>query len=243
VGDVTAAAVDSPQKAWSGPWIIAVTGMAREAAGIEQDGVKAVVSGGDQTRLVERFEAALLALGETRPAGVMSIGLGGGLDPTLRPGDAVLAEAVLAGGRTLRTDPAWTLRIKTVLPNPRLGLIAGQDAPVTDPQGRREIFQSTGALCVDMESHTAGRLAEANGLPFAAVRFISDGAERRLPKAALAGLRPDGGVSVAAVIAALALNPFELPGLIRTGIEAEAGFKALFGGCGRLGPALGFGDV
>lgn len=223
--------------------VLAITGMTREAAGIARDGVEVVVSGGDQMGLVARFEAAVCAVGADNVAAVISIGLGGGLDPALRPGDAVVAETIAAGPQRHAADARWTRRITALLPNVRVGVIAGQDMPAADPESRHRLFQATGAVCVDMESHTAARLAEAQGLPFAALRFISDGAGRTLPTAALAGMRPDGSISVLAVMAALARNPLQLPDLIRTGIEAEAGFKALFSSCSRLGPSLGFRDV
>jgi hypothetical protein len=94
-----------------------------------------------------------------------------------------------------------------------------------------------------MESHIAAEAAQRHGLPFAALRFISDDAGRALPKAAQVGMRPDGGMDVGAVLKALAADPREAPALIRTGLEAERAFRALLRGRRRLGPALGLGDV
>ena len=54
----------------------------------------------------------------------------------------------------------------------------------------------------------------------------------------LAGMRPDGGMDVLAVICALAKRPYELPALIRTALEAETAFRALFRGRQALGGAL-----
>ena len=52
-------------------------------------------------------------------------------------------------------------------------------------------------------------------------------------------MRPDGGMDIGAVLIELAKRPWELPALIRTGVEAEAAFRALFRGRQLLGPALG----
>ena len=51
-------------------------------------------------------------------------------------------------------------------------------------------------------------------------------------------MRPDGGMDVMAVLAALARRPYELPALIRTALEAETAFRALFRGRQLLGPTL-----
>jgi hypothetical protein len=78
-----------------------------------------------------------------------------------------------------------------------------------------------------MESHAVARVAQRAGLPFAVVRAVSDRAMDTLPRAAQAGFRPDGRVDIAAVIAALARRPWELPALVRIGRGAGAGFRAL----------------
>jgi hypothetical protein len=114
---------------------------------------------------------------------------------------------------------------------------------LADAEAKEALRESTGALCVDMESHHAADAAADWGLPFAAVRFISDTADRSLPPAAQAGMKPDGRVNLAGVLLSLTSDPRQLPALIRTGLEAQAGFKALLGGRNRLGPTLGFADV
>jgi hypothetical protein len=88
-----------------------------------------------------------------------------------------------------------------------------------------------------MESHIAARAALAHGVPFAAVRCVSDGATRSLPLAAQAGFGADPDIG--AVLRALARRPWELPALIRTALEAEAGFRALVNARHLLGPGLG----
>ena len=88
---------------------------------------------------------------------------------------------------------------------------------VVDAAAKAALHSATGALAVDMESHVAAAFAAAHGLPFAALRVISDGADRALPKAAQAGMKPDGGMDV----------PRQLPALIRTGREAEVAFRQL----------------
>jgi len=211
------------------PHVIAVTGLQREARILSGPGVVAIAGGGDSARLEAGIEAACEGAG-----GVISIGLGGALAEGLEPGDWVVASHV----GDLETDPAWTNGLLAALPGARLGAIAGSDVMVVDAAAKMALRAATGALAVDMESHIAARVAARHGLPFAAARAISDGADRALPRAAQAGMRPDGDMDVGSVIAELARRPWELPALIRTGVEAEVAFRALFRGRQLLGPAL-----
>jgi hopanoid-associated phosphorylase len=209
--------------------LIAVTGLKREARILAGPGVLALAGGGDRARLQADIEAACAGA-----AGIISIGLGGALAPGLAPGDWVVGSRI----GELETDAAWAQRLLGALPGARLGPIAGSDVMIADAAGKAALHAASGALVVDMESHIAADVARRRGLPFAAARTISDAADRALPRAAQAGMRPDGGMDVMAVLAALARDPGELPALIRTAVEAEAAFRALLRGRQLLGGAL-----
>ena len=209
--------------------VIAVTGLRREARILAGPGVVALAGGGGPARLEALIEAACPGA-----AGVISLGLGGALAEGLAAGDWVIASGVGA----MATDPAWTERLMRALPGARLGPIAGSDVMVVDAASKAALAAATGALAVDMESHVAKRVASRHGLPFAAARTISDAADRALPRAAQAGMRPDGGMDITGVLIELAKRPWELPALIRTGIEAETAFRALLRVRQLLGPAL-----
>ena len=217
--------------------VLAVAGLKREA-GIVGGAEVIVLAGGGAPDLAERIRALISA----DVAGLISIGIAGALDPALKVGDVVIATAVFGETRA-SADPGWRGRLGARLPGARQGVIAGVDHMVVDAPAKAALRQATGALCVDMESHVAAGAAARAGLPFAAVRIISDAAGRALPRAAQVGMRPDGGVDLAAVIAALVADPRQLPALIRTGMEAEAAFKALVRARGRLGATLGLADV
>jgi adenosylhomocysteine nucleosidase len=45
------------------------------------------------------------------------------------------------------------------------------------------------------------------------------------------------------VLGSIAADPRQIPALIRTGMEAEAAFRALLRSRDRLGPTLGFADI
>jgi hopanoid-associated phosphorylase len=218
--------------------ILAVVGLLREARIVSADGVRVVVGGGDAAALAARLDQAFSDTIE----GVISFGICGALSPALKPGDIVVASAVRDGAPRFQTDTAWARSIIGRLPHAITGSIAGSDVMLTDAETKAALHGSSGAVAVDMESHIAARFAQRHNLPLAVLRAVSDGADRALPPAAQRGMRPDGSMDIGAVLQALALDPRQLPALIRTGIEAEKGFSALVHCHHLLGPALGFGE-
>ena len=58
----------------------------------------------------------------------------------------------------------------------------------------------TGAVAVDMESHIAAAYAAEAGLPFAALRVVSDPAGRALPALAMAAIKPNGDIDLRKVL-------------------------------------------
>ena len=181
---------------------------------------------GPQRRVVvgtTNLEAALSDM----PSGLVSFGLCGALAPELGVGELAIATAVLTPDGELATDEALSNRLAARLRGVARGLFAGSDVIVPDPPRKSALRQSSGAIAIDMESHVAAQAAARAGVPFAVLRAVSDRADEALPAAAQAGFRPDGSVDVAAVIAALARHPSELPALLRTARHAGAAFAAL----------------
>jgi hopanoid-associated phosphorylase len=214
--------------------ILAVTGLERERRMLAGPGVEAVAGGGDHVRL----EAALDRLASSMD-GIISIGIAGGLEPRLRPGHWVVADAVRDAGEAMPTDPEWTDRLVRRLPRAAKGLLLGVDALVATTAQKAALYRTIGAIAIDMESHIAARIARRHGLPFVSARVISDAGHRTLPPAARVGMRKDGGLDLLAVLKSLLAAPWQLPALIRTGLEAELGFQALLRGHRLLGPGLG----
>jgi adenosylhomocysteine nucleosidase len=217
-----------------------VVGLQREARLLAAPNVIAVPGGGDRQGLM----AKLSELSAHQPLrAVVSVGLGGGLAPKLDVGEWVVANRIVGEDRIWPTNGGLTKALSHALPSARIGAITAGDAMVTDEAAKSALHLRTAALAVDMESHLAACFAAECGLPFAALRVISDGAGRALPRAAQAGMRKDGGMDILAVLRELAKDPRQLPALIRTGREAEIAFKKLklLGRDNLLG-RLGIGD-
>jgi adenosylhomocysteine nucleosidase len=217
-----------------------VTGLVREAEALAPalralapaDRPSIFCSGGDVARAPFGIDQML---GEGVVA-LMSFGMAGALDPALNPGDLLVAERVIApDGRIYAADAAWSALLVAPpdetpgCPACRLALLAGVDRPVVSAAGKRELRERTGAAAVDMESHVVAEAAARRGVPFIALRAIADPAGRAIPPAALAGLAPDGRTRPLAVLARLALRPWQIPELMRLAADSAAALKALRG--------------
>jgi adenosylhomocysteine nucleosidase len=213
--------------------ILAATGLQRERRIVAGPDIEAIAGGGDHRRLETLLEAHA---GTAR--GIVSIGIAGGLAPSLRAGDWVLADTVLVDGRSAPTDPRWTERLAARLPEAARGALLGVDAMAAEATQKAELHRATGALAVDMESHVAARVAARHRLPFVAARVVCDPAHRALPPAARVGMRPDGEMDLPAVLRSLLAQPGQLPALILTAWEAERSLRSLLRGHRRLGPGL-----
>ena len=94
--------------------IIAAVGMLREAGIVQGPAIRAVAGGGRPDLLLQRLEAAAEGA-----SGVLSIGVGGALDPQLAVGDGLIGSEVICDGVRWPTDEAWAQRLLGNLPQAR----------------------------------------------------------------------------------------------------------------------------
>jgi adenosylhomocysteine nucleosidase len=168
-------------------------------------------------------ETAARRLVEQGATALVSFGLAGGLDPALRPGELITPIAVHAGGRDIPTDPGLNCRLGGATPHRLLGA----DAIASSVAGKHDLWQSTGAVAIDLESGPVARAAESLGLPFAVLRAICDPAERDLPLAALAALDRQGAIALLRVLRSLLSHPTQLPAVLALAGDAAAAQRAL----------------
>jgi hopanoid-associated phosphorylase len=204
--------------------IVAVTGLAREARLIAGPEIRPVVGGGDVVSL-ERRLSEQVAGGARR---ILSVGICGALAPHLRVGDTIIASEIVDEDGIHPTHGAWSRALASQLPEAVLAPLAGMDEISADRESKARLRDRTRASAVDTESHIAARVARKHGLPFAALRIVSDAAHRTLPVAARVAMRPSGRIDIGAVARSLARAPRQLPALVRTAWEAELAFAALF---------------
>ena len=108
------------------------------------------------------------------------------------------------------------------------GAILGLDRLLSSPQEKSATFARSGALAIDMESHHVARAAAEHGLPFIAVRAISDRADEALPACFGDFVDGEGATKMSAVLAALIFGRVGLGPLIGAGRSSRRAHQALF---------------
>jgi adenosylhomocysteine nucleosidase len=220
-----------------GDRLIAVVGLAFEARIAAGPGVRVICSGNGKD-LAASLSRAILEGAE----GVISFGVAGGLSPALRPGTCVIGSAVLYETdriNRINTHDNWSKNLLQTIPGAVRGMLFGVPGPVTHPGAKAALYNKTGAIAVDMESHIVGGVAAAHGIPMAAIRVIADPAARTIPLSALAAMRPNGTTDIAAMIWSMLKRPADFPAVVRTALDARAARATLLRGRQLLDPGLG----
>jgi adenosylhomocysteine nucleosidase len=209
--------------------ILIVTGLVQEARIAAGPGMSVICSSSDPQQL----RALLSVFDPSTIRGVISFGVAGGLDPSLKSGDVVVATDVTTGdtrwlaGLALNED----LFASVALGRRRVvrGSLAGAEAVVQGRSCKAALHEETGAVAVDMESHIAAAYAAEAGLPFAALRVIADPAGRALPELARTAIKPDGKIDLRTILRGIVRNPRTLHALVSTGIDFNRALKSLRG--------------
>src|SRR5579871_2881965 len=153
--------------------ILIVTGLGQGGRIAAGPGISVICSSSDPQQL----RALLSVFDPSTIRGVISFGVAGGLDPSLKSGDVVVATEVMSGdarwlaGLSLNDD----LIASMGLGRRRIvrGRLAGAEQVVAARHLKEALHLETGAAAVDMESHIAAEYAANAGLPFAALRVVS----------------------------------------------------------------------
>jgi hopanoid-associated phosphorylase len=218
--------------------VIVVVGLAFEARIAAGAGGQVICAG------IGRDLAGAIARAVTpQTRGLVSFGVCCGLSPALDPGACIVASGVRTHKGRIATDHRWSQRLLQALPHSSHGELLGVPAPLAEPESKRTLFEATGALAADMESHVVAQAAHAHGLPLAVVRVVTDPARRPIPAAALAAMRSDGTIDVWSMLRALARTPRDVGLMVRTALDARAAHATLRTSRGALGPSLGSPDV
>lgn len=170
-----------------------------------------VVCGGIGAVAARRATEAVIAL--YHPAQVKSVGFAGALDPTLQAGDVVVPRQVVdaADGSVAETGEGRGILLTT--------------ATVAGAAQKSKLAAAYKAQAVDMEAASAARGAQARGIPFSAVKAISDDAGFELP--AMERFIRDGQFQTFRFALASAVRPWTWGKLIKVARNANRASHAL----------------
>src|SRR5260370_15787381 len=207
--------------------VLIVAGLVQEALIAAGPGMTVICSSSDPQQL----RSLLTVFDPSTIRGVISFGVAGGLDPTLKSGDIVVATEVLAGDARWLAGLALNAELIASVALGSRRVVRGGLAGVGQVGAARSIKAAlhleTGAAAVDMESHIAAAYAAEAGLPFAALRVISDPPSRRLPPLALAAIQPNGEIDLRQFLRGVPRNPPTLRALVPTGIDFNRALRSL----------------
>ncbi len=127
-----------------------------------------------------------------------------------------------------RADPALRAALRHTLgEDVEEGPLAGVGEPVMRTDQKLALFAQTGAVGADMESHIVAREAAAAGIPFVAIRVVSDPSNRTIPRCALAGLGEQGRIARTRVMTGLLLRPWEFGDLLALAVDTAQAMRRL----------------
>lgn len=203
---------------------------ARWAAEIRLGGVRVVlVAGGPgEANAAAAVEAAAERF---RLTAILSTGYAGGLSPDLRVGNILIADRVAREGADVEYAVSLPERSATALA--RHGSLVTVDRVIETADEKVRLHRS-GFAAVDMEAAAVAEQARGRGLPFYAVRVISDAADEDLEFDFNSARRADGAFSGWSIVAQAGLSRkrwrklFELK---RNGEEASRALARFLDAC------------
>ena len=189
-----------------------IVGLSAEAKLLQHTSFMVEIGGGDPpgaARAAERLIAK-------NAVALISFGLAGGLNPTLRPGAVLIPRTVIDGPDVYICDN----NLIDMLGGSNSQSVSSSQRIAETAEEKGLLFSQTMADAVDLESGAVGRVAAANRLPFAVLRAVADPAERNLPAAALIALNSTGDIKISAVLASVFKQPGQIPVLLAIAQDA-----------------------
>jgi len=177
-----------------------------------EDDRRVLVCGGIGAPAARRAAEAVIVL--YRPEMVQSVGFAGALDVTLKAGD------IFTPGRVI--DSADGSSIETGLGK---GVLVSFNR-IADREQKTRLAEAFAAQAVDMEAAAVARAAQLRGVPFAAIKAISDESGFDLPDMNRF-IAEDGQFRTAGFLATAAVRPWLWPRVFRLARNSAAASRAL----------------
>jgi adenosylhomocysteine nucleosidase len=156
---------------------------------------------------------------------VMVVGIAGGMGSS-KVGDVVFPEVVVdkASGTEYRPSPLGDVQSS--------GRLVTHDDFDMQP-AECDALVAKGFIAVDMETAAVAGVCEQRGVPWSAVRSISD-LVGVTPGDVIGLVNPDGTPNVGASVRSLLTKPWRIPRLVRLGLDARGAANAAAAAAARL---------
>lgn len=143
---------------------------------------------------------------------VVSSGVCGGLAPDLKVGELVVPESVLGpGGERLNVTPTRHRQATDLAGAARGGTLVTSREVAATAEAKAALFESSGAVAVDMESAVILTHAGSAGCPTLVVRGVSDAAGESVPIELIELMTPEGKLRPGRALALTVTRPRLLP--------------------------------
>ena len=149
---------------------------------------------------------------------LLLMGVAGGLSPELAPGALLLAREVRDGLRSV-VLPDGTLMARAQSGDVTVGILVSHERIATTPEEKAELYRTVGdgAAAVDLETAAWVCSAAESGVPYVAVRSVSDGASEALPLDFNRFQDARGQVQRGKIVLFALLRPWRIPQLAALG--------------------------
>jgi adenosylhomocysteine nucleosidase len=153
---------------------------------------------------------------------ILICGFAGGLASGLAPGSLIVAASVTdsLSGENFTADSELLQAAESVslsgLSVRRGTLITGDRVLITAGE-KRSFAEQTGGMAVDMETAGAARVAQQYGVPWLAIRAITDGVEDEMPLDFNTLADRSGNIPRGRILLAALTHPWKIPALIQLG--------------------------
>src|SRR5258706_9610716 len=187
----------------------------QEAKFFSYPGMEVLITGIGRENAERRLHAALKRSGYQL---VLSCGFAGGLNPYLTTGTVVFATDEDAGlTPTLLAAGACPVRFHCT------------NRVATTVEEKRELWESTGADAVEMESQIIRAICRAHEIPSATIRVISDGANENLPLDFNVFMTAEQTLNYAKLVLSLLTSPAKIPAMLRLQRQTQLAARNLAG--------------
>jgi adenosylhomocysteine nucleosidase len=154
-------------------------GLIAREGGLKGRRIVVVLSGAGRNKAAAATE---ILIDGHRPQRVISAGFAGGLDPSMKRNDILIADRLLdASGAEMPVELPAGLAALAGQSGVRRGTLLTGDRIIRLPSEKQQLFGRSGAMAVDMETLAVAEVCRRRNVAFSSIRVINDTADEALP--------------------------------------------------------------